>query len=630
MIKRLLTIAALVATTFVGAQAQVFQMNPMRQTVQFAPAKAASLDGTTPYGYGLTSGWEGIGIGAKNVTFDVAVFIPCSGALEGASINGINIPVFDAGMKNVSAWVRTSLNGTNLASATASGTFKKGQYFTVALDNAVPIPASGIYAGYTFTCSYEYPIAFAGDMVPGGLFLRYVNNGEDSGWEDYSNQFPASPLQVLLSGVAMPDYDVELTAAGQSIQLPNAEFSIPVSIVSNSANEIKDIDVDLTFNDQTTSQHIKLSQSLPSGFNSNTTFNVKGTSPAQAGRYDVVISVKKLNGTDYAETATATGVLKNLTKIVPRQTVIEEFTGTGCGYCPRGWAGMEYMKTNYPDRFIGIAFHKYNSNDAMYYANYPMIGLSGAPGCVIDRKEEADPYYGNTNDAYGIAQTFEQLNAELPEVDVKVKAQWNEDETAVNVDAEVEFLVNTGAVDLVYVLTADSLSGTTSAWKQSNYYSSYTTSDVRNAPGLVDFCSGGKYGQSSVFLVFNDVVIGSSYSAKMTNQGQTVTGSEVEIGAIYNASYTIASPTKTTIKDAIKKNLVTAAVLVVDNATGEVLNAGKAHVASYDPNAVGVIPTTESHVSQRYNAAGQAIGAPQRGLNIVRMSDGTVRKVLVK
>ena len=190
--------------------------------------------------------------------------------------------------------------------------------------------------------------------------------------------------------------------------------------------------------------------------------------------------------------------------------------------------------------------------------------------------------------------------------------------------------MNTGAVDLVYVLTADSLSGTTSAWKQSNYYSSYTTSDVRNAPGLVDFCSGGKYGQSSVFLVFNDVVIGSSYSAKMTNQGQTVTGSEVEIGAIYNASYTIASPTKTTIKDAIKKNLVTAAVLVVDNATGEVLNAGKAHVASYDPNAVGVIPTTESHVSQRYNAAGQAIGAPQRGLNIVRMSDGTVRKVLVK
>ena len=38
----------------------------------------------------------------------------------------------------------------------------------------------------------------------------------------------------------------------------------------------------------------------------------------------------------------------------------------------------------------------------------------------------------------------------------------------------------------------------------------------------------------------------------------------------------------------------------------------------------------ESSVEARYNAAGQLIKAPQRGLNIVRMKDGTVKKVLVK
>lgn len=579
------------------------------------------------FGYGAETGWSGLGLGSSGVKFDVAIFVPGNGTLKGAKIRGINIPVLDTGMTGVSVWLKNTLSGTKAAEAEATGKFVANKYFTVEFQEPVTIPEGGLYAGYSFTCSIAYPIAMAGEMASGALYLNYTNNGSVSGWDDYSTEYPPSPMQVLLEGVSLADYSVDLTYVGQSTRVANEAYSLPVSIVSNSANAIESLDLAVTVDGKTEQRHVALS--LGSGLNQSATFAIAGTTPDEPGRYPVAVAVKKVNGERYEGDASATGMLKSLIRKVQRRTVIEEYTGTGCGYCPRGWVGMEYMKANYPDRFVGIAFHKYNSGDPMYYSNYPMLGLSGAPGCMIDRKEEADPYYGFTNGNYGIEDAFEELNKVLPEVEVGVEAQWNTGETAVEVNAEVEFLVTPGSVSLVYVLTADSLSGTTSAWKQSNYYYQYSKSQVGNALGIVDFCSGGKYGKSSVALTFNDVVIGSSY-ASGRNKGETLEGYEdVVTGSVYHGSYTITTPTKTTLKNAIKKHLVDAIVLVVDDETGEVLNAAKSRVSAADA-IVDVAHTARNMVSARYNAAGQVISAPQRGLNIVRMTDGTVRKIMVK
>lgn len=45
---------------------------------------------------------------------------------------------------------------------------------------------------------------------------------------------------------------------------------------------------------------------------------------------------------------------------------------------------------------------------------------------------------------------------------------------------------------------------------------------------------------------------------------------------------------------------------------------------------IGSIWSDEAQEVIRYNASGQVIGSHQRGVNIVRMSDGTVRKIIVK
>ena len=631
MVKRLLTLVVLMLT-IAGMQAQTLQIAPnraLKHSIQHAPRKASNLDGTIAWGLGGDSQWGalGLGSGAVGIKFSVAIHVPGDGVLKGSKIEGINLPVYDAEMTDVSVWVKESLDGADLARKAVDGGFVSEEYRTVALDESVAIPEGGVYVGYDFTNVAVYCIAYAYENEPaeGGLFLRFVQGDNDSGWEDYSSQFPPSALQVLLSGLNLPDYSVELKSAQGSTQKSGDPYKIAVELMSNSAKVINDVDVEVTIDNKTEQKHIALATPLQSGFNVPGSFVIEGTSPASTGSYNAVVTIKKING-EAIEGPSITAVLKNVTRVVNRRTVIEEFTGTGCGYCPRGWVGMEYMKETYPESFIGIAFHKYNSTDPMYYANYPMLGLSGAPGCVVDRKLECDPFYGNSNDDYGIAAEFERLNAEVPSVDVSCTAKWNDDQTSVLINAGVEFLVAPeNNVSLVYVLTADGLSSSATSWQQANYYYNTPASSL-GAIGM--FGAGGTYGKSSVKLVFNDVVIGSSYDSDGNNQGNRLKRTIISVGSLYGGEYTIDQPSKASLRNALKKDRLTGVVLVVDDNTGFILNAAKAHVEA--PDAVRGVENTIMGQDVRYNMAGQQITAPQRGVNILRGVDGQIRKVLVK
>ena len=185
-------------------------------------------------------------------------------------------------------------------------------------------------------------------------------------------------------------------------------------------------------------KHINLSDPIPAGLAQKGVVEISGTSPADVKSYQVTISIDKVNGQPNAQEGTTSATFQNVSKAVARRTVVEEYTGTGCGWCPRGWVGMEKLKRDYPETFIGIAFHKYNTSDPMYVANYystQALGISGAPGCNMNRRMEMDPYYGTYN---GIWNDFEAFNAELPAVDVSLTATWNSDKTAVDIKTSVE------------------------------------------------------------------------------------------------------------------------------------------------------------------------------------------------
>ena len=140
------------------------------------------------------------------------------------------------------------------------------------------------------------------------------------------------------------------------------------------------------------------------------------------------------------------------------------------------------------------------------------------------------------------------------------------------------------------------------------------------------FGSGGSLGQSTFFWNFNDVAINTYYE-----------GGKYEIDLGYLAKgdaktveYELAFPTKEPLRSALKLNCIAVAAFLVDN-SGKIINAGKCYVSETD----GIRDNSIMHEGNlrevaRYTLDGRMISTPQKGVNVVRLSDGSTIKVLVK
>lgn len=281
---------------------------------------------------------------------------------------------------------------------------------------------------------------------------------------------------------------------------------------------------------------------------------------------------------------------------------------------------MEYLNDTYGDRFIGIGIHQYNTTDPMYNNVYARLGFTGAPSCIINRNGKTiDPYIG------GINAVAEAMKGD-PTVGVSVKGAWNESETQVNAVAAVESTVSASNYSIVFVLLGDSLTGTASSWKQSNYLAGDNPAAYGNEKYISQFLKGGVYGQDKFFYAYEDVMIGSSYNVSGVNQASL---GSISPDAMTVVNYTLGIDAKDAVKNALKKNHVRVVALVLDN-KGKIINAAQAHVTSATGIAdKGTVADKNVEVA-RYTIDGQRINTPQRGINIVKMSDGSTVKVMVK
>ncbi|MBQ4485009.1 MAG: hypothetical protein II934_08440 [Prevotella sp.] len=631
MMKRLFS--AIVALTFVTAlSAQMIQKNPAekfgQQSVESAQKTPmlAGEDNIVYWSYfnGSASSWNSIGIG-QAATLSVAVKLP--DFLAGGTLKSINIPIKSSSMTEVTAWVRTNLDGENLVLVNVpSNSFVPGSYVKAPLTEDFTIPATDVYVGYTFTSTAQFPVAVGAGSQPNSLFLK-IN---DDGWGDYSNQgFGISPLQLSIANLNLSEYNVKLRDLESLILSPNKPFKARLTVDSNGKNAINTIDYTIEIDGKKEQKQFTFKTPIPAGLNQSGIAEVEGTSPSDHKYYTVKVTLDKVNGQNYDKTASVSAEFINILRNAPRRTVVEEFTGTGCGWCTRGWVGMEYMKEHYQDQFVGIAFHQYNNNDPMYVANYypyASLGIKGAPSCNMNRKMVMDPFEGS---GAGIWQDLLLMNEEPPLVDVSATGVWNDTKTAVDVTANIEPLTDGLGFTVAYVLTADQLSGTTAEWRQSNYYYQYSSSSLPTNPDLAQFGSGGKNGQSSVYLTFNDVMIGSSYNSMGRNLAPVIDGSTNSVaGTVYEGKYSVKMPTKTVLKNAIKIDQVFANVLIISNKTGEILNAVRVKVGE-DTNAIDDANVADDvHEVACYSLDGRRLDAPQKGVNIVKFSNGkTMKKV---
>lgn len=242
-----------------------------------------------------------------------------------------------------------------------------------------------------------------------------------------------------------------------------------------------------------------------------------------------------------------------------RKVVIEERTGTWCGWCPRGTVAMEHMGLNYHDDATLIAVH---NSDPMAIPSYDSR-LSGAfPTFTRDRIEGGI----GLNQQSMINAVTEKI-AIVPNIGINIKSiNYNSANGNISIDVESTFLLNSNNADYRYnvILTENGVTGSTSGYAQVNYYSGGGQGPMVTAGGF-DFAQAPDPVPASQ-MVYDHVAISLSPSFD-GNAGDIP--SSLSFNQTVNSTLTTTLPATAQNEDHVYVNVI----LVDANNGGEAINS---------------------------------------------------------
>lgn len=516
----------------------------------------------------------------------------------------------------------TEIATSDKSVTSAAGATNTGEWHEVMFDQKVELNSSfqNLFVGFNYKqTSSNYPIGVNSKVD--GPFFMYANipssqGGNGAAWYQFQSGGMGLAIQLIVEGDFAPNAVQPLDFGNMVIEKGKTK-NVAVKF-RNLGSKFTSIDYTISLDGKAgAEQHLDFGKDY--GVGGTHTVEIPFAADSKIGTSTVTLTITKVNGVENANaTKTATGTLYTVEREFVKRSVVEEGTGTDCGYCPRGHVAMHNMHNLYGDQFIGIALHQRSSTDPMYNVSYN-LGFTSFPQCMVNRSNNFwDPY----------EQMPAVLKASLNETalaEVTVAGTFAEEDTTVNATASVESLV-AGDYNLAFMLTADGLTGKTNSWKQQNYFcKGHAGNPYKSKSSMPEDIQFLWDKGSSYVETYNDVLISSSY---VNNNNKATLPTLVANGTV-SSEYTLKMPTKRTLKEAIKHDQVYVVALLLDKKTGAIVNAGRARVTG-STGIEDVTTGSEATVVARYNVNGVQIAAPVKGINIVKMSDGTTRKVLVK
>jgi len=490
-----------------------------------------------------------------------------------------------------------------------------------------PYTATGsdIYVGYSFNVdnlvtTNKYPVQLTSEGLgtEGGLYLH--TSRTYLSWKDRS-AVGCSRMQVLLSGVkadaaSVADFGTIYGKTGEAI-------GVDMKVFNHGTAGISSLDYAYELNGATGTAHVDLATPVTNIYDAYATQAIELPAIASKGVYDLKLTVTRVNGMDNADAnPVGVGTLKVYDVVPKHRAVMEEYTGLWCGYCPRGFVGLEVMNKLYPDDFIGISYH-YNDS-MMVTQNYPSP-VDGFPTSYLDRVYSVDPYGGFdlTGESFGIDDAWLKACETFSPAVVDVAARLSGDNSKVSVTSSVTFPLPESSLDykVEMVLLADDLNK--DLWSQSNYYSGMGKG-VYEASEFDKFTDGDSYVSG---LHFDDVVVATT---RLTGDDVALPSSaEADVPYTASAEFTLAdivnSYGKSIIQDLTKLRVV---AIVVDNATGAIVNANKCNVQAGAAGIKVVNAEAVTRDARIYDLSGRRIKSMSRGINIVRTASGNTIKVV--
>jgi hypothetical protein len=254
---------------------------------------------------------------------------------------------------------------------------------------------------------------------------------------------------------------LKVVTADQYIVVPGSS-TVSGTIQNVGASAITTADIKYEVGGNTYSQTLSglnITSGASYNFTHNTPINV--TNPVM---YPVKAWVELANDADHTDDTLSTFV-SGLTFLTTKRVLVEEATGTWCGYCPRGAVYTEQIDTVHLDQAIVVAVHNGDPmTNAIYDAGMGSL-IGGYPSGLIDRKS-------NDIDPTNFEAAYAERILDVSPADIGVGATFNSATRQVDVTVSATFAADlTGDYRLNCILVEDDVTGTSSTYAQTNYYS---------------------------------------------------------------------------------------------------------------------------------------------------------------
>ncbi|MBQ2123303.1 MAG: Omp28-related outer membrane protein [Bacteroidaceae bacterium] len=558
-------------TPLTGIQKAQLQMKKSRASLEDYAVNPKELTNNDPFGgvyYAQLDIANTMSVGTLYTT-DMAE------RFSGNKITAIYSAV-GTGVQSATFWIKKSLNGESLWETTITD-FTPNKIFGLECDYTIDDEA--FILGYTIKGNFTQGSLFFTEN-PGKLSMIVAD--ENGNWMDYSSNGSTFFVCETEGEAGLQQNDLAITDASISDRaMVGANTNIVGQLTNYGSYPVVSFKTKVVLDDKEIISEHEVDTTLHRGI---IEFSIPATAPATPGCYARNIEVIEVNGAadGFPNDNKVKTQLLALSESYPRKVVMEEFTGTWCGWCPRGMAAIEKLQSDYPNDFIAIGVHASDNFEAETY--YPILNTAaGFPSALINRVVEADPYYGLSENNYGIKELVE-LVKELPtEAQIGVSSKLSADKSEIEFSSYSRFNIsvdNMSAYVIAYALIEDGLMGV-----QTNYYSKSMASQTgfteANLPAeLLPF-----YNQaSSYFTTYNDVARG-IYDAWGIEGSLSGT---VQSGKAKAHTYTIPMPAEIQNPDN-----VSVVAMLMDAYTGEIIAAEKAKLGEEKLTAIGTITKNE-------------------------------------
>lgn len=636
MRKTLLSLAALALSLSMNAQTvrpfsgQVEKSNVATQqrVITLSPKKADLASNQRLVGYYTTDELAEDGIGlpnyGKNENCKAAIDLTPEmlQAYDGMKVVAIRFGlcykmnksrVFIAPINNnvigadlVSKDVASPVKGWNTITLDEPYTISQDQEIFVGFDFIQNSKRQG--NGYTEDC-YPLSVVQAGrtDMP----VLLYANipssqGGGGEGWYNFGTSNGNLSIQLIVEG-NFADYSVTPEDFGKISAAVNKESRLTLSFNNLSKEAVNDLDYIMTIDGVAEAeQHVKLSEAVGTGYTGSLSLTIPAQ--AEAGKKALKIEITKVNGNvNEAKDKVAEGELGVSAKQYPRNAVVEEFTTEKCPNCPAGAKILTSALAKVNETRTFTACHH-----AGYYTDWLtkswdndivdlLFGNQGsfAPGIMFNRTSDNLPKgqttLGNVTSinalsASTVAAYIKNELDGLADAALTVDVALSEDGNTANitVNGECNDSYDTESSLLTLYLTEDNIKAKSQSGARGTYYHNHVIRYANSSWGEQVEWDNNKFTKT--------------FSIPLNS---TWAKDKMKVVAFLNKH------NKKNYKDC-----------KIANSNGKDLEMSS--------GINGVVNGKQLTEVARYTIDGVKLTAPQKGLNIVKMSDGSTIKVMVK